>query len=1378
MSRRRRLVLAVTVLLLLSVGIFTLTPTKFRFTPPENPATPASTTVPSTGTGETIAAPSPPTAATDSASISSTGSPPPPPAAPPANAAGNPPENSVRALAAQGKTVASILADADMEDPEIRARKVAELKLLEEAQHNAVTAKANELGIPLRKDGPGHKVSILYDIRGEEPLYRTTLNANAAITTGANLVAAAPYNLDGTGVKIGIWDGGSVRSTHQELTGRVTLRNSRAAVDDHATHVAGTIGATGVQSAAKGMAPKATIDSYDWNSDYAEMTAAGAASAGAITSIPLSNHSYGYDAATADMGRYETEAAAVDAVAASMPYYLPFWAAGNEQDELTALGGYQSITFNGLAKNVITIGAVDDAITSGVRDTTKAAIAYFSSLGPCDDGRIKPDVVANGINLYSSVATSNTAYDSTYSGTSMATPNALGSSILLEQLYAREFSGQRLRASMLKALLIHTADDLGNPGPDYTYGWGLINVKTASDVIIANKASLAAPKMIEGTLTAASSSKTHTFTWDGVSPIRATLCWTDPAGNTQTGADSRTANLKHNLDAKITTPNGTTVYQPYVMPFVGTWTQASMALNATTGKNNVDTVEQVYLAAPSLAGVYTVSISLDGSLTTASQAYSLIITGGTNLASNPPPSVALTSPADGTTFLPAAPITISATATDLTVGGVAGAVTQVEFFAGTTSLGIDTTAPYSVNWTPATGGIYVIAARATDNEAAVATSAAATVTVLSGDGTPAVSSFTPTSGTAGSLVILSGSNFAGITAVRFNGVDAAYTVDSLGQITASIPALATTGAIAVVSTHGTGTSSTVFTIVQSPVLISQIYGGGGNNGATYRNDYVELYNRSDATVSLAGWSLQYSSASGTTWSAANLSGSIAAGKYCLISLASGGPFGSSLPTADVIGGVNISSSNGKLALRNSTTAFTGSSPLGAAGLQDFVGYGNANAYEGSATAASHSVTLAAFRAGAGATDTGDNAADFSIATANPRNSATGPAVTPVITSAATATITEGNPFVYQITASNSPTSFGATGLPAGLTIATTSGAITGAPVTAGTATITLSATNAAGTGSASLELTINPATAGGDLFSENMGTGNGTTSIATNVFQNSGILTFAGTADVRTSSASSSYTGASGGKNVFFNSTSGLHFEISGINTTGYTGLELSLGHYKSTTTGSNELVIETSPDGTTYTPLTYTRPTGSGTTTWLEITPTGTIPSVANLHLRFRQTSSTSQFRIDDVTLTGTATGGGNPTFANWLAGYNVGTFTHLNDDPDHDGLPNGIENLLGTAPDRASPGLSSAVATATTLVFRHTRSNTPASDLAASYEWSTDLTNWHPSATTDNGTTVTFAVATVTDTNAPANDLVEVTATVTGTTKPKIFARLKAVK
>ena len=624
------------------------------------------------------------------------------------------------------RSISEILESAEMSDPETRAAVVAFMSNREEVRYQAVLAKAELLGIPVRLDGPSHKVSILYDFRGEEPLYRTTLNANAAISTGANLIrTTAPYNLDGSGIKVGVWDGGPVRNTHQEFsTTRVVKKDSTAAGDDHATHVAGTIGASGFQASAKGMAPLVAIDSYEWTGDYAEMTAVGAAttSDSFATKIPLSNHSYGYDAVTADMGRYETECNTLDALALSLPYYSVFWAAGNEQDTLTALGGYQSITFNGLSKNILTVGAGDDAVTSGVRDVTKGTLAYFSSMGPCDDGRIKPDIVANGVNVNSSVATSNTAYDATYSGTSMATPNAAGSATLLVQLYSREFSSQRMRSSMLKALLIHTADDVGRTGPDYQYGWGYLNVKAAADVILAHKASLAAPKMVDDSISNSSKTKNYTYVWDGSSPLKATLCWTDPAGTAQTAADSRTPNLKHNLDLKITAPDGATIYQPYTMPFVGTWTQASMTLNATKGKNNVDNVERVDLPTPTQTGTYTVTVSLDGTLTTSTQAFSLVVTGASSVEANPPPTVSLTSPLNGAAVLPGQSVTLTATAADMATGGQVGSVSQVEFLYGTTVISTDTTNPYSATWTPASAGTYLLTARAKDSEGAVTTS--------------------------------------------------------------------------------------------------------------------------------------------------------------------------------------------------------------------------------------------------------------------------------------------------------------------------------------------------------------------------------------------------------------------------------------------------------------------------------------------------------------------------------------------------------------------------------------------------------------------------------------------------------------------------------
>ncbi|MDD3458745.1 MAG: hypothetical protein PHO74_04660, partial [Weeksellaceae bacterium] len=160
---------------------------------------------------------------------------------------------------------------------------------------------------------------------------------------------------------------------------------------------------------------------------------------------------------------------------------------------------------------------------------------------------------------------------------------------------------------------------------------------------------------------------------------------------------------------------------------------------------------------------------------------------------------------------------------------------------------------------------------------------------------------------------------------------------------------------------------------------------------------------------------------------------------------------------------------------------------------------------------------------------------------------------------------------------------------------------------------------------------------GQTIFSENMGNPTSKTNVNSYTgFENYGTHTYTGTgdADVRNTSPSEEYTGASGDGNVMINSES-KSFEISGINTTNYTNLVLTFGQRKGTKASNNELIVEVSPDGNNYSPLTYSRPTGSGTATWLLIEPTGLIPSVSNLRIRFRGTNNT-EWRIDDVKLVG----------------------------------------------------------------------------------------------------------------------------------------------
>jgi hypothetical protein len=551
---------------------------------------------------------------------------------------------------------------------------------LERAQQEKIEAQewARKRGVPMRYDD-GRRIMELIAVRDGVPVYYTTRNHNAAVSTAADQVRnAAPFNANGAGLTVGVWDGGAVLATHPELAGRVVNQDAVAS-DYHATHVGGTIGASGVVSNALGMAPAVNMDSYDWNADIAEMISRAAASPGETNAIYLSNHSYGtvggwtwglsglsayqwpswltWGAGEVDIyfGRYDVGAANYDDVVYNAPYYLPFVAAGNDRSDNPASGetvyylrplgpingkwtavsyddtahplgdgiyknGYDTISAEATAKNIMTVGAVNDAVAGATRSVGDASMATFSSWGPADDGRIKPDIVANGIDLYSCW---NNDFDLgdyySISGTSMATPNACGSAALLVDYYRQRFPGGDMLASTLKGLIIHTADDLGNPGPDYAYGWGLVNTLSAAQLLqdFADGNSL---RLTEAMLSVSNNvSDEYQYESTGTEPIRVTLCWTDPPGPEQTAHDSRASVLVHDLDLKIIGPDGD--HYPYSMDY----THPSSNATAQT-KNDVDNIEQVFIAAP-VPGPYTIRIDYDGSLQDEEQHYSLLVSG-------------------------------------------------------------------------------------------------------------------------------------------------------------------------------------------------------------------------------------------------------------------------------------------------------------------------------------------------------------------------------------------------------------------------------------------------------------------------------------------------------------------------------------------------------------------------------------------------------------------------------------------------------------------------------------------------------------------------------------------------------------------------------
>ena len=552
----------------------------------------------------------------------------------------------------------------DLTTEKSRATVVKQLQTEHEAARDTAWRNAADEGWSPKGSGDGFQYE-LQAIRNDRLYIYRTMNVNAAISTAASQIRnTVPYSVNGSGETVGIWDGGAVRNTHQELTGRVTVMDG-AAIIDHATHVGGTIGAAGVVSSALGMAPSVQIASYDWNSDLSEMTSRAMATSGASGMIQLSSHSYGtlsgWDTSDgtykwygvwgaredANFGQYYAVARDWDTLCYSAPYYLPCKAVGNDRsdpappagttfsyyskkrwisttyDPATGPysdgynnGGFDTLEPTSTAKNILSVGAVYDAVSGISRSLAAAGMTTFSGWGPTDDGRIKPDVVGNGYSLYSSIGSGDASY-TYYSGTSMATPNVCGSLVLLTDYYGQRFPGQCMRASTLKGLVIHTADDLGSAGPDYKFGWGLVNVKAAADLIKLHYDEPTVPHLVEQSLTTAMTSQTNSFSWTGTNVIRVTLCWTDPAGTAQTGLDVATKNLVNDLDLRVIGPTGQ-IYMPYVL------VPSTPDVAATTGDNAIDNVEQVYISTPGTSGVCRITVSLHGALNNTSQPYSVI----------------------------------------------------------------------------------------------------------------------------------------------------------------------------------------------------------------------------------------------------------------------------------------------------------------------------------------------------------------------------------------------------------------------------------------------------------------------------------------------------------------------------------------------------------------------------------------------------------------------------------------------------------------------------------------------------------------------------------------------------------------------------------
>ncbi len=482
-------------------------------------------------------------------------------------------------------------------------------------------------------------------------------NANAQDTSNVDEIhprGVSGYDLDGTGVTVGLWDPSGTLTTHSQLIGRATQEDYGIPSYFHATHVAGTIGASGAGNMkAQGMAPNCSILCWDASNHTSEMDAN-------ASKIVASNHSYttsvGWQYQSEDQqwhwygnprlssweshlfGRYGTLCQAFDLIVYEHDLMVVVSAGNNRKGVQTHAGtsyvlnegpemsteprsengevdeGYDTLNTIALGKNIITVGAIHDRLIEPPTPELDS-IAPWSSWGPTDDGRIKPDLVANGIKLLSLDTDSPTA-TRPQSGTSMAAPVVTGSIACFVQQYRQRFNGATPSAAVMKSILLHTAQDEGTPpGPDYRIGWGLLDAHAAADFIaqIGEGGTYLEIDSFDGSLTDIQAE------YIGEGPIKATLVWTDPAASPVLGSlDDNTTTLVNDLDLSLDGPDQ--LHYPWTLDPENPGDNAKQ-----DRENHRDNIEQVFIAKP-VEGPYTLHIGGQINLGD-SQIYALCIRG-------------------------------------------------------------------------------------------------------------------------------------------------------------------------------------------------------------------------------------------------------------------------------------------------------------------------------------------------------------------------------------------------------------------------------------------------------------------------------------------------------------------------------------------------------------------------------------------------------------------------------------------------------------------------------------------------------------------------------------------------------------------------------
>jgi len=441
-------------------------------------------------------------------------------------------------------------------------------------------------------------------------------NARANVLNAPAL--SGGFDLKGENVTVGVGDDADPQY-HIDFTGRL-INRAGASPYLHGTHVTGTVGGAGnILEDYRGYAPRSTIVAQLFSGILSN-----AATYVSDYNMVVTNNSYGDIAGDcAYAGTYDLISRIVDLQAEALPHLQHVFAAGNDGTSScspypaafkTVLGSYQS------AKNVLVVGSLEKDFS----------VSSFSSRGPVKDGRTKPEIMSYGRFLISTYPNNTYGYSS---GTSMAAPGVSGGLVLLYQRYRQLNAGADPDNGLMKALMCNGANDLGNAGVDYTYGYGAMNLLRSVDMM--NNGRYLTASLANG------ANNNHIISVPAnTARLKVMLYWNDPAAAAFAGTT-----LVNDLDLELTDPSSA-VHYPWLLDTV----PGNVGNAATTGADHMNNMEQVVITNPA-SGNYTVTVKGTSVTQSPPQKYYLVY-------DIVPVSTLLTYPVGGETWTPGETVTI------------------------------------------------------------------------------------------------------------------------------------------------------------------------------------------------------------------------------------------------------------------------------------------------------------------------------------------------------------------------------------------------------------------------------------------------------------------------------------------------------------------------------------------------------------------------------------------------------------------------------------------------------------------------------------------------------------------------------------------------